>query len=158
MIELNNNVNGQLTLGLKKLIEETTSVFLVDLGTSCAAEIRFHCRVLGDDWHPICLLFHSVTVSIVSQRYCEYCYCYWLPSGSAWFSARHLGRGPGYVRDPPKVWTIRDVNHPPKSYSRTVSRLCNLYPKFTQNTDVVSFINFSNPSVSCPFTLLFNSV
>jgi len=31
LTELNNNINGQLTLGLEKLIEETTSVFLVDL-------------------------------------------------------------------------------------------------------------------------------
>ena len=28
---LNNNINGQLTLGLEKLIEETTSVFWVNL-------------------------------------------------------------------------------------------------------------------------------
>ena len=32
LIELNNNVNGQLTSGLEKLKEETTSVFWVDLG------------------------------------------------------------------------------------------------------------------------------
>ena len=32
MIELNNNVNGQLTLGMEKLVEETESVFWVDLG------------------------------------------------------------------------------------------------------------------------------
>jgi len=56
-----NNINGHLTLGLRKLMEETTSVFSVDLGTGCAAEIGFHCRVLGDDWHPILLLL--------------YCYC-----------------------------------------------------------------------------------
>ena len=31
MTELNNNVNGQLILGLGKLMEETTSVFWVDL-------------------------------------------------------------------------------------------------------------------------------
>ena len=29
---INNNVNGQVILGLKKLIEETTPVFWVDLG------------------------------------------------------------------------------------------------------------------------------
>ena len=29
MIDLNNNVNGQLILGLKKLIEETLSVFIL---------------------------------------------------------------------------------------------------------------------------------
>ena len=32
LTELNNNVNGQITLGLEKLMEETTSVFWVDLG------------------------------------------------------------------------------------------------------------------------------
>jgi len=32
LTELNNNVNGQLTLGLGKLMEETSSVFWVDLG------------------------------------------------------------------------------------------------------------------------------
>jgi len=37
-------------------------------------------------------------------------------------------------------------------------QLRNLYPRFTQNTDAVSSINFPNPSVSYPFTLLFKSV
>ena len=32
LTKLNNNVNGQLTLGLRKLMEETASVFWVDLG------------------------------------------------------------------------------------------------------------------------------
>ena len=32
LIKLNNNVNGQLTLELRKLMEETTPVFWVDLG------------------------------------------------------------------------------------------------------------------------------
>jgi len=102
LIALNNNVNRQLTLGLRKLMEETTSVFWVAYDTGCTADLRFYCRVPGDDWHPIYLLFHSVTVSIVPQWYCEYCYCYWLPGCSTWFNARHLGRGPGYVWDPPK--------------------------------------------------------
>ena len=53
------------------------------------------------------------------------------------------------------VW---DVSHPQIPCSGTIFRLCNLYPRSTQNTDVVSSINFSNLSVSCPFTLLFNSV
>jgi len=40
--------------------------------------------------------------------YCLYCYyyCYWLPSGRTWFSARWLGRGSRYVRNSPKVWTM----------------------------------------------------
>ena len=32
LTELSNNVNEQLILGLKKLMEETTSIFWVDLG------------------------------------------------------------------------------------------------------------------------------
>ena len=32
LIEINSNVNEQFTLGLKNLMEETTSVFWVDLG------------------------------------------------------------------------------------------------------------------------------
>jgi len=47
---------------------------------------------------------------------------------------------------------------PREPFSGTLSRLRNLYPMFTQNTDIVSPINFSNLSVSCLFTLLFNSV
>ena len=47
---------------------------------------------------------------------------------------------------------------PQEPYSGTLSRLRNMYPRSTQNTDAVSSINFPNPSVSCPFTLLFNSV
>ena len=46
----------------------------------------------------------------------------------------------------------------PKPCSGTVSRLHNLYPRSTQNTDVVSSINFPNLSVNYPFILLFNSV
>ena len=38
LTELNNNVNGQLTLRLEKLMEETTSVFWVDLGYRFAAD------------------------------------------------------------------------------------------------------------------------
>jgi len=34
LTELNNNVNGQLTLGLGKLMEKTVYVFWVDLGYS----------------------------------------------------------------------------------------------------------------------------
>ena len=45
--------------------------------------------------------------------------------------------------------TIRDVSYPLEPCSGTVSRLRNLYPRSTQNTDAVFSINFSNPSVSC---------
>jgi len=37
-------------------------------------------------------------------------------------------------------------------------QLRNLYSKSTQNIDVVSFINFSNLSVSYLYIILFNSV
>ena len=63
------------------------------------SRIRFHCRVPGDDWHPV-LFILSLT----------HYYCYWLPSGRTWFSARWLGRGSGYVRNPPKVWTISSID------------------------------------------------
>jgi len=39
LTEINNNVNGQLILGLGKLMEETTSIFWVDLG------YRLHSRL-----------------------------------------------------------------------------------------------------------------
>jgi len=35
-----------------------------------------------------------------------HCYCFTvtvIPGGTAWFGARHLGRGPGYVQDPSKA-------------------------------------------------------
>ena len=37
-------------------------------------------------------------------------------------------------------------------------RLHNLYLRSTQNTDIISSINFPDPSVSCLFIILFNSV
>jgi len=70
LIALNNNINGQITLGLGKLIEET-SVFWVDLEYRLHSRDMFHYRVPADDWHLICLLFHNVTMSIVPQWYCE---------------------------------------------------------------------------------------
>ena len=47
---------------------------------------------------------------------------------------------------------------PQEPCSGTLSRLRNLYPRSTQNTDAVSSINFPNPGVSCSITLLLNSV
>ena len=52
-----------------------------------------------------------------------------------------------------KTVTVWDVSHPWEPCSGTLSRLRNLYPRSTQNTDVVSSINFPNLSVSCSFTL-----
>ena len=46
---------------------------------------------------------------------------------------------------------------PQEPCSGTLSRLRNLYPRSTQNTDAVFSINFPNPGVSCLITLLLNS-
>ena len=102
LTELINNVNGQLILGLGKLMEETTSVFWVDLGYRLRSRHTVSLQVSGG-WQTSHLF-------IIPQCYCEYYYCYWLLGGRAWFSTRHLGRGPGYVRGPPKVWTMSSTN------------------------------------------------
>jgi len=52
-------------------MEETSSVFWVDQDTCCTADWGFHCRVSGNDWHPICTVYYS---TIFSQW--DYCYCY----------------------------------------------------------------------------------
>jgi len=52
--------------------------------TGCAADWGFHCSVPGDDWHPI----YDVIISLFSQW--DYYYCYWVPSGTVWFSAKKL--------------------------------------------------------------------
>ena len=42
-----------------------------------------------------------------------YCYCYTItivPGGTAWFIIRHLGRGPGYVRDPLIIQIMSPIN------------------------------------------------
>ena len=76
--------NKQLALGLGKLMEETASVFWVDLGFRLRSRKRVplqgSCGVTGT---LSCLFLFT---------------CSWLPSGRSWFSARSLGRGPGYVR------------------------------------------------------------
>jgi len=74
-------------------MEETASVFWVDIGY----RLRSRKRVLVKG-----------SRGVTGTPSCSYSYytCSWLPSGRAWFSVRSLGRGPGYVRDPPKVWTM----------------------------------------------------
>ena len=75
--------------------------------------------------------------------------------------AQNPGAEPGHiVRNYGNGITVivSDVSYPRESFSGTLSRLRNLYPRFTQNTEVVSSINFLILSISCPFTLLFNSV
>ena len=95
---INNNVKRQLTLGLEKLVEETTSVFWMDLRYRLRNRLTVPLQGSGG-W----LTSHLFIVPqyyckfIVPQWYCEYCYCYWLPEGRAWFSARHLGRDSGYI-------------------------------------------------------------
>ena len=67
MTELNNNVNGQLTLGLGKLMEETASVFWVDLRFRLCSRLRV--RLQGSwmmtDIPSILLLFHCLHSEIV---------------------------------------------------------------------------------------------
>jgi len=89
--KLINNVIEQLTQGLEKLMEETASVFWVDLGY----RLRSRMRVPLQDFRK---QFTSHTV---------YCYIVTVIHGAtAWFSARSLGRGPGYARYPPKTWIM----------------------------------------------------
>ena len=84
--------NTQLALGLGRLMEETASVFWVDLGFRLRSRKRVPLQgSRGVTGTPSCLFLFT---------------CSWLPSGRSWFSARSLGRGPGYVRDPPKAWTM----------------------------------------------------
>jgi len=64
LTESNNNVNGQLILGLGKLMEETMSVFWVDLG------YRLHCRLRVPLQGSMGRL--TTHLFIVPQCYCEY--------------------------------------------------------------------------------------
>ena len=103
LIALNNNVHRQLILRFGKLMEETVSVFWVDLRYMLRSRLRV---LLQGSWGmtgipSVLLLFHcsysEITVTVV-------------PDGIAWFSAWRMRRGPGYVRDPPKVWIISPTN------------------------------------------------
>jgi len=62
---LNNNVNGQLILGLGKLMEETASVFWVDMRYRLCNQLMVPLQGSGG-W----LTSHMF---IVSHCYCEYC-------------------------------------------------------------------------------------
>ena len=101
LTELNNNVNGQFTLGLGKLMEETASVFWVDLGYRLRSRLKVP---LQGSWgmtdiSSVMLLFHyfhsEITVTLI-----EYLA---VLSGSA---PGNWGSDPGYVWDPPKAWTM----------------------------------------------------
>jgi len=104
LIVINNNVNWQLTLGLGKLIEETTSVFWVNLGYRLRS--RDTVQLQGSGGWQTSRIIHIVIIIDILLLLLTYCYCYWLPSGRTWFNVRWLGRGSGYVRNLPKAWTI----------------------------------------------------
>ena len=86
--ELNNNANEQFISGLGKLMEETASVFWVDLKYRLCSRDRVPLQG-SQGW----LTSHTVTITVVS-------------GGTVWFNARHLNRDYGYVRNPPKIWTM----------------------------------------------------
>ena len=88
LTELNNNINGQLTPGLKILMEEITSVFWVDLGY----RLRNQGRVPLQDsrGRPTSHTVYCYTVTVV-------------PGSISWFNARSLGHGFEYVQNSPKV-------------------------------------------------------
>jgi len=50
---------------------------------------------------------------------------------------------------------MRDVSHPRKPCNGTLFRLRNLYPRSTQDTDIVFPINFFNHGTSCLITLFY---
>jgi len=64
IFELNNNIDGQLILGLEKLMEETASVFWVDLRYRLRSQFTVPLQGSGE-W----LTSH---LFIVLQCYCEY--------------------------------------------------------------------------------------
>jgi len=87
---LNNIIIKQLTLGLKKLMEEIASVFWADLGYELCSRKRvpLQCsRGVTDTLIMFLFLLHVT----------------WLPCGRSWFSVRSLGRGPEYAQDPFKI-------------------------------------------------------
>ena len=66
---MNNNVNGELTLGLGKLMEETASVLWVDLRYRLRSRLRVP---LQGSWGmtdipSVLLLFYCFTVSTVTE-------------------------------------------------------------------------------------------
>ena len=71
LTELNNNINGQLILGLEKLREEAVSVFWVDLGHRLRSRLRVP---LQGSWGmtdipSILLLFHCFHSEITVTEY-----------------------------------------------------------------------------------------
>jgi len=71
LTELNNNINGQFTVGLEKLMEETVSVFWVDLGYGLHSRLRVP---LQGSWGMtgilyVLLLFHYSYSEIIVTEY-----------------------------------------------------------------------------------------
>jgi len=102
LLNSNNKVIEELTPGLGKLMEETASAFWVDLGYRLRS--RDTIPLQGSEGWLASHIVHIVIV--IDTLLLSHCYCYWLPSGRTWFSARWLGRSSEYVRNPPKVWTM----------------------------------------------------
>jgi len=69
---------------------ETASVFWVDLGYRLRSRKRVPLEGSRGMTDTLVLFMFFLHVT-------------WLPHGRAWFSARSLGRGPGYARDPLKT-------------------------------------------------------
>jgi len=53
LIFLNNNIKDNLYWDWKNWWRRQRLYFAWTNDTSCVAEIRFRCMVLGDDWHPV---------------------------------------------------------------------------------------------------------
>jgi len=80
-------------------MEEIASVFWVDLWFRLRSRKRVHCRVPVGWLAPILFLF----LLYMFYMYLTCYTCSWLPCVRGWFSARSLGRGPGYAWDPSKT-------------------------------------------------------
>jgi len=85
LTDLNNNVNRQLTLGLGKLMEETASIFCVDLRYRLRSRLRVPLQGSREMTGIPSVLF---TVPLLSKW--DYYYYYSIHSGTAWFSAKKL--------------------------------------------------------------------
>ena len=90
-------------------------------------------------------------LKLIDWRYCP-CFM-WVPS---YPEPRPRLSALNQAVPPCTTETIWDVSHPREPCNGTLSRL--IYSRSTQNTDIVSSINFLNPDVSCSITLLFKSI
>ena len=87
----------------------------------------------------------SKLLKLIGWRHSSY--FRWVPyipgttTWDSWCWTAESGRTARYYSNSITV-SVRDVSHPREPCSRTLSRLRNLYPRSTQNTDV-SFVNSS---------------